>query len=95
MIGYEETVTPLSREDMLRVFQTWYVPNNMIFVAVGDFETPELLQAVEARFGAIDSRVLPPRPRLTEPFQTAPRASTFPFQAELARVEIAFPCVVR
>ncbi|MGQ4809857.1 hypothetical protein NKDENANG_03293 [Candidatus Entotheonellaceae bacterium PAL068K] len=93
VIGYEETVTRLSREDMLRVFQTWYVPNNMIFVAVGDFETPELLQAVEARFGAIDSCVLPPRPRLTEPFQTAPRASAFRFQAELARVEIAFPCV--
>ena len=93
VIGYEDTVVPISREDMLRVFDTWYVPNNMIFVAVGDFETPVLLQAVEERFGMIAARPLPPRPRREEPVQTVPRAATFTFQAELARVEIGFPSV--
>lgn len=93
VIGSEETVTGIRREDMLRVFQTWYVPNNMILVAVGDFDTPALLEAARARFGPIAARALPPRPRLAEPLQTAPRVSAFSFQAELARVEIAFPSV--
>jgi zinc protease len=93
VIGYEETVTKISREDMLQVFHTWYVPNNMIFVAVGDFETQVLMQTVAARFGAVTARTLPTRPRPEEPLQTAPRALAFAFQAELARVEIAFPSV--
>jgi zinc protease len=91
VIGWEETVTQISRQDMLQVFDTWYTPNNMIFVAVGDFDTPTLLAAIDARFGAVPARPLPLRPRHEEPIQTAPRATVFPFQAELARVEIAFP----
>jgi zinc protease len=91
VIGWEDTVTKISRQDMLQVFETWYVPNNMIFVAVGDFDTPTLLAAIEARFGAVAARPLPLRPRHEEPIQTAPRVTVFPFQAELARVEIAFP----
>lgn len=93
IIGSEASVRRISRDDMLRVFQTWYVPNNMIFVAVGDFETPVLLEAIAKRFGDIAARPLPARPRLAEPLQTAPRVSTFAFQAELARVEIGFPSV--
>src|SRR5262249_50025284 len=60
----------------------------MILVAVGDFDTDVLLRAVEARFGAVEARALPPRPRPEEPLQTAPRVAVFPFRAELARLEI-------
>jgi len=93
VIGFEETVSNLSREDMLRVFKTWYVPNNMIFVAVGDFDTPTLMRAVEARFGALPALELPVRPRSEEPLQSEPRISAFTFQAEMARIEFAFPGV--
>jgi zinc protease len=93
IIGYEDTVKRIGRQDMLRVFETWYVPNNMIFIAVGDFETPVLLEAIEKRFGSIATSPLPARPRGAEPLQTAPRVAIFAFQAELARVEIGFPAV--
>jgi zinc protease len=93
VIGSEETITRITRDDMRRVFHTWYVPNNMIFVAVGDFDTPALLRAIAERFGVAAAQPLPLRPRPEEPPQTAPRASVFTFQAELARVEIGFPSV--
>lgn len=93
VIGFEDTVSKLSREDMLRVFKTWYVPNNMIFVAVGDFDTPTLMQAVEERFGDLPAPQLPSRPRPEEPSQSEPRISAFTFQAEMARIEFAFPGV--
>jgi zinc protease len=93
VIGSEATVTGITRDDMLRVFRTWYVPNNMIVVAVGDFDTPALLQAMRERFGPVAARPLPQRPRLVESLQSAPRVAAFSFQAELARVEIAFPAV--
>ena len=93
VIGSEETVSNIEREDMLRVFRSWYVPSNMIFVAVGDFDREALLQAVEDRFGSVPALDLPERPRPEEPLQIAPRVSAFNFQAEIARVEIAFPSV--
>jgi zinc protease len=93
VIGSEETVCGIDREDMLQVFRTWYAPNNMIFVAVGDFDTPTLLRAVEERFGPCPALDLPERPRPVEPPQIAPRVSAFTFQAEMARVEIAFPAI--
>lgn len=91
IIGFEDTFTRITSEDMRQVFQTWYVPNNMVLVAVGDFDTDVLLRTVETRFGAIATRALPPRPRPEEPLQAAPRVTVFPFQAELARLEIGLP----
>ena len=93
IIGFEETVRPIQRDDMLRVFNTWYVPNNMIFVAVGDFDSDTMLRTVEDRFGAVPAAALPARPRADEPAQAQPRVLAFPFRAELARVEIALPSV--
>jgi zinc protease len=93
IIGFEETVRPIQRDDMLRVFNTWYVPNNIIFVAVGDFDSDTMLRTVEDRFGAVPATALPVRPRADEPAQAQPRVLAFPFRAELARVEIAMPSV--
>ena len=93
IIGFEETFTRITSEDMRRVFHTWYAPNNMVVVAVGDFDTDVLWRAVEERFGAIEARPLPPRPRPDEPPQAAPRVVVVPFQAELARIEIGLPSV--
>ena len=91
IIGFEETFSRITSEDMRRVFHTWYVPNNMVVVAVGDFDTEILWRAVEKRFGAIEARPLPPRPRPDEPLQAEPRVVVMPFQAELARIEIGLP----
>ncbi|MGE3536495.1 MAG: M16 family metallopeptidase [Candidatus Tectimicrobiota bacterium] len=93
IIGFEDTFTRITSDDMRRIFQTWYVPNNMLLVAVGDLDTEVLLRAVEERFGNIAARPLPPRPRPEEPLQATPRVAVLPFQAELARIEIAFPSV--
>jgi zinc protease len=63
----------------------------MVLVVVGDFDAEVLWRAVEKRFGAIEARPLPPRPRPDEPPQAEPRVVVLPFQAELARLEIGLP----
>ena len=42
VIGYPETVDKTDREALLRIFKQWYVPNNMVFVAAGDFDRDPL-----------------------------------------------------
>jgi len=91
VIGTPETVRSVDRPTLVDVFQRWYVPNNMVWVAVGDFDAAQMRQKVEAFFGRRDRSELPERPRHAEPAQQAPRADTFSHTAELARVQIGFP----
>jgi zinc protease len=46
----------ISRDDLWRHYQTYYGPNNAIAVAVGDFETDEMLARVQELFGPIARR---------------------------------------
>lgn len=91
VIGYDEVVAGLTREQLLEIYEHWYVPNNMILVAVGDFDRARLLELVRERFGAVPAGRLPERPRPAEPAQDEIRIATFDFDARLARVSLAFP----
>ncbi len=73
VIGYRDTVSRLRRDDLLRFWRKWYVPPNMAVVAVGDFQTEEVLREVQQLFGGM--RGSPPtRARPKEPPQKTPRA---------------------
>ncbi|MBW2281612.1 MAG: insulinase family protein [Deltaproteobacteria bacterium] len=82
VIGTEESVRSFSREQMLDFHARWYVPNNMTFVAVGDFDSAAMMKQVEAVFGDATPRKDLAHPRTAEPVQTAARASAVrgPFQ---------------
>ncbi len=60
IIGYEETFKALTRQDILDFFQTWYVPNNMNLVVVGDFDTAAVLPKIAEAF-----QLFEPNPALT------------------------------
>lgn len=48
---------------MLKQFHsTWYVPNNAIFVIVGDVDPAKVMTQVKSLFGGIPARKLPQRP---------------------------------
>lgn len=48
--GYVETVSSLTREDIVKFYDTWFKPNNATLVVVGDIEMKELVNALEKRF---------------------------------------------
>ena len=91
VIGFPETVDKTDRNALLRIFQQWYVPNNMVFVAVGDFDKKKLVDAIRSRYGHLPNKSLPQRPRSNEERQTSTRVDVLNFRAELARVEVSFP----
>lgn len=41
IIGTEETVRSIQRDQMVTFFKKWYVPDHMVFIAVGDFDMDE------------------------------------------------------
>ncbi len=48
IIGYEETIRSFNRDAILKYMAKWYVPENMVLVAVGDFDSDRALEKVRA-----------------------------------------------
>jgi predicted Zn-dependent peptidase len=50
--GYEDEVTRLSREDILKFYSTWIKPNNSTLVVVGDLDMNVLMDKIEELFNS-------------------------------------------
>jgi zinc protease len=91
VIGTEDSVRSFSREQILEFHSRWYIPNNMTFVAVGDFDSEAVLDQVRAAFGEAVPRDDLAHPRAAEGAQTAPRAAVVRRDFEQTQLGIAFP----
>lgn len=51
VLGTVSTISHLKREDVREYYHTWYVPNNMILMVIGDFVTSDMVELVKAKYG--------------------------------------------
>ncbi|MFT4975206.1 MAG: putative Zn-dependent peptidase [Myxococcota bacterium] len=65
ILGDREHLRRPSISRMEAFFHSWYVPNNMAVVLAGDFDSEEAIALIEASFGGLVARPLPPRRRPT------------------------------
>jgi zinc protease len=72
IIGSEETVRGMGREDLLSFFGRYYVARNVTLVIVGDFDSSVARARVAAAFSAMSPGDQPPR-RPDQPAQAALR----------------------
>ncbi len=66
VIGYTDLFRTITREQLEDYYQKRYVPNNMIFVAAGDFDAQDMINKIEQTFtpfkrGQLDPVYLPPQ----------------------------------
>ncbi|HRW04277.1 MAG TPA: pitrilysin family protein [Caldilineaceae bacterium] len=73
IIGWKSDLRTMTREDLYRHYRTFYTPNNAIAVAVGDFDTADMLAKIEQYFGDLASGPQVPVMRLREDPQVAER----------------------
>jgi len=59
-IGYPDLFLKLSRQDLIDYYTARYVPNNMIFVVVGDIAPEEIISEVELAFEGFERKTLIP-----------------------------------
>ena len=50
IIGYESDLRRITRDELYGHYRRYYVPNNAVVVASGDFNAEELFKKIEARF---------------------------------------------
>ena len=73
VIGWKCDLQTMTREDLYAHYQRYYVPGNAVVVAVGDFDTDDLLRRIEERFGGISAGAPVPDVRSIEPVQEGER----------------------
>lgn len=75
VIGWEQDIKRLTRDDALAWHRQWYAPNNAVLVVSGDITLDALKPMVEKIYGGIERRDVPKTP--------TPGIATFPAQTKM------------
>ena len=59
VLGTVSTITHLKRDDVQAYYHSWYVPNNMTLMVIGDFATTEMVELVKKKYGPYSAGHLP------------------------------------
>ncbi len=90
VIGFQKTVEGFKREDILKFFKTWYVPNNMTLVIAGDVRPDEVMAEARRLFKDFRKSPLPKRIRPLEPAQNEPRGEVVFREIKQTQLGLAF-----
>jgi predicted Zn-dependent peptidase len=78
-IGWHSDVEKTTVEDCQEFFSTYYVPNNITIVIVGDFDSEQALKEIRQGFGSLEASPKIPRNITEEPRQRGTRRATVYF----------------
>ena len=90
VIGSLETVSSLTRKQILKFFKKWYVPKNMTLVITGDFDAGEMAEAVSRSFEGFTAGLRLRMPRPSEPEQRKWRLNIIAQPVVEARLSMGF-----
>jgi zinc protease len=90
VIGELEIYNQLTREEVLQYYKTRYVPNNLIFIVVGDVDAEQVHQKVAELFKPYPEKSLKPVFVPAEPPQLGRREAHQEFPTELTHLSMAW-----
>lgn len=73
VIGYDEDIRNLTREDVQQFFDAYYVPSNLTIAIVGDVTPDKVKQLAEVYFGRYKAKPAPALVKVEEPRQRLTR----------------------
>jgi zinc protease len=76
VIGFESDIKSWTQEDLENYFKTYYSPNNVIAVVVGDVKEEQVRKLADQYMAPIPARATPPKLRTVEPPQNGERRVT-------------------
>nr|WP_017303936.1 pitrilysin family protein [Spirulina subsalsa] len=82
VIGYEDDLRDMRRDDIQAFFDLYYVPNNLTVAIVGDVNPNQVQQLAEVYFGRYPNQPQPPEMTLVEPPQQETREVTLTLESQ-------------
>ncbi len=91
VIGYGRTIRSIQRDEMVSFFKRWYAPNQMVFIAVGDFDSHDMEKKVREVFNNFKSSSGRLPQRVEEPMSTEVQPVISYGNFKETYLQIAFP----
>lgn len=82
VIGYDRDIRNLTREDVQRFFETYYVPENLTIAIVGDVDPNQVKRLARIYFGRYKAQPAAPEMQVVEPQQTETREVTLRLKSQ-------------
>jgi zinc protease len=92
-IGYIAVVQQATREDVVAFYKDRYVPQNLVFLVVGDVDTQHVLDEVLKNFQTFQRATERIAVLAAEPAQASPREATLEMEGPMTNFAIAWPTV--
>ncbi|MEW6087709.1 MAG: pitrilysin family protein [bacterium] len=92
-IGYKDLFMNLTREDVYNYYKKTHIPNNMIFIAVGNFEIPGALEKIKNAFKDFKGQLKTPSIIEPEPRQVSRRLVSKESDVQITRLNMGFHTV--
>ncbi len=89
--GTEESVSAISREDILNYMQKHYHPENFTVVVVGDVRIEQVFEKVQELMAGLPASAVPPPSLAREPAQQKSRLAFFTDDINQTHLALAFP----
>lgn len=93
IIGYLPVLQQISRDDVIAFYKDRYVPQNMVFVVVGDVKTDAVLDAVLENFKTFHRTAEREVSLPAEPDQVTPRVGVVQMEGDSVNLSVAWPTV--
>ncbi len=91
ILGTEETVSGITREDFLNWLDLYYVPNNMTVLVAGGIDSESALQQVQAHFGDMAAKELPAFEPIAPPLRTEVEQVVLNWDSDQERLRLVWP----
>ena len=82
VIGYQEDINNLTRENVAEFFETYYAPKNLTIAIAGDVFPEEVQELAQTYFGRFEAQAKPPAVGKVEPPQQQTREVTVNFPSQ-------------
>ena len=90
VLGWPSDIESWTAADLENYYRTYYAPNNLTMVVVGDVTTEEVFRLVDKHFGPIPAQEPPPPVRTVEPEQLGARRILVEAPAQTPLLHMAF-----
>jgi zinc protease len=90
IIGDLTDLYSMQREDIFRLYRTFYIPNNAVLSIAGDFETQAMLDRIRELYEPLAAGPTPSRLVRTEPAQTGERRVSVEGPGETVYLQVSY-----
>lgn len=90
VVGFMNDLDNMTAEDAREWYNTWYTPNNVTVVVVGDVQAQAVFKLAEETFGKLAAKPLPARKPQVEPVQLGERRAIVKAPAKLPYFMMGF-----